>query len=414
MDAARLTAHLEALQAIADANDGVRAAGTAGYEASVEYAAEVLREIGFSVETPEVAYTGFRELPGGELTVGNRVFRAPAEMHALIHSPGGDVHGPVVEPAQSGCEPGQYAGVAPGSIVLTVAGGCFRREQALNAVTAGAAALLVGYPDRGPNEIYRPTLIGPDGMDIPVVSVTGAAVDALRALDGDEAQLTVRTEREPATLRNVVAQLGEGPRVIMLGGHLDSVFEGPGLNDNGSGVVALLEIARSLAAQGLPDGVAVRIGLWGGEELGSIGSRAYVEGLRDDVIAYLNLDMAGSVNGEFLVYDEVGAAPGSAEITRAYEDWFATHGVRSGTTDPGGASDHYGFIQAGIPTGGLFAGLGPSGSAASPSAASPDPNAEPADPCYHLPCDDIDNVDVERVAVFAEATLDVALVLAGD
>lgn len=225
--------------------------------------------------------------------------------------------------------------------------------------------------------------------------------------------IAVRTEREPATLRNVVAQLGAGPRVIVLGGHLDSVFEGAGINDNGSGVAALLEIARGVVEVGVPDGVTIRIGLWGAEELGSIGSQAYVEGLGDEVVAYLNLDMTGSPNGLNLIYAEVGAADGSDAITEAYEAWFAERGLPSARADLGGASDHRAFTLAGIPTGGLFAGAGPTGSVANPGA-SPDPDVEPPDACYHLACDDLENVDFARVATFADATLAVALELAAD
>jgi Zn-dependent M28 family amino/carboxypeptidase len=198
----------------------------------------------------------------------------------------------------------------------------------------------------------------------------------------------------------------------VLGGHLDSVFEGPGINDNGSGVAALLEIARGLAASGVPDGVAVRIGLWGGEELGTIGSRAYVDGLVDEVIAYLNLDMAGSLDGANLVYDEAHAADGSAAITAAYLAWFAERGEPTETVDLGGSSDHFGFIAAGIPTGGLFAGATESGSAAQPGTGGT--GGPPADACYHLACDDLDNVDVERVALFAEATFAVTFALAAE
>lgn len=414
-DVDRIHDHLAALQSIADEHGGVRVVGSAGYDASVDYAAAQLRDMGFEVSTPEVAYTGFRELPGGLLEVGERTFRAPDELHALIYSPSADVRGRVNVLTESGCEPGHFEAVDPGAVVLTVKGGCFRRQQALNAADAGASALLVGYPGRGPGEIFRPTLIDPDGITIPVVSVTDEASAALEEAGAEPVHLAIETEREPATLRNVIAQLGDGPEVIMLGGHLDSVFEGPGINDNGSGVAALLEIARGLAANGVPDGVTVRIGLWGGEELGTIGSRAYADGLGDDVIAYLNLDMAGSLNGANLVYDEADAADGSAAITAAYQEWFAERGEPAETVDLGGSSDHFGFIAAGIPTGGLFAGATESGSAAQPgTGGTGGTGGPPADACYHLACDDLDNVDVERVALFADATFAVTYALAAD
>ncbi|MGH2418055.1 MAG: M28 family peptidase [Candidatus Limnocylindria bacterium] len=405
-DPDRILERLEALQAIADEHGGIRFAGTPGYEASVDYAAGELRALGFEVATPEVEFRGFSELPGAELRVGDRTFEAPDDLHALIYSPGGEVTGPVAVLADSGCEPGDFDRVEAGSVVLTTRGGCLRRQQAINAADAGAAALVVGYPDRGPGEIFRPTLIDPGGITIPVISVTDAAVRALQDAAGDPVRLAVATEREPATLRNVIADMGDGPTLIVLGGHLDSVLEGPGINDNGSGVAALLEVARGLAAGGVPEGATVRIGLWGGEELGTVGSTAHVEALEVEPIAYLNLDMAGSINGANLVYDEATAAEGSATITAAFERWFASEGEPTDRVDLGGSSDQYPFAAAGIPTGGLFAGATESGTAARPESSAG--SAGPADRCYHLGCDDLDNVDLERVALFAEATFAVA------
>ena len=98
----------------------------------------------------------------------------------------------------------------------------------------------------------------------------------------------------------------------MLGGHLDSVHDGPGINDDGSGVAALLEIARAVA--GGVDGGRIRFAFWAGEEYGLYGSRAYVTSLSpEDVSAlagYLNLDMLGSLNAVPFVYDDSQAAPG--------------------------------------------------------------------------------------------------------
>ena len=410
-DPARIGEHLAALQAIADDHDGTRFSGTPGYDASVDYAAGALRDLGFEVETPEVEFTGFAELPGTTLEVGGESFSGPDELHALIYSASGDVTAPVELLEGSGCEPEDFDGVEPGTIVLTVGGGCLRRQQAQNAIEAGAAALLVGYPGRGPGEIYRPTLIDPDGIDIPVVSVTDEAIHAIEAVGDEPVRLKVATEREPAVLRNVIAEFGDGPKVVIVGAHLDSVLEGPGINDNGSGVAAVLEIARGVAEGGVPDGTMVRIGLWGGEELGLVGSRAYVESLERNPVAYLNIDMAGSLHGANFVYNEVAFADQSGGITQGYVQWLTERGEVPEPIDLRGASDHGSFQRAGIPTGGLFSGASETGSASNPSASGSE--GTPADACYHLACDDLDNVDVERVALFADATLAIALALIG-
>jgi Zn-dependent M28 family amino/carboxypeptidase len=401
-DGDRLVRFLSELQDVADANDGIRASGTPGYNASADLVAAELRALGLTVETPEVPFTSFRDV-GATLDVGGRSFTGPDEARALIYSPSGDVAGPVVVLDGSGCAPEDFTGVQPGAIAVTLEGGCLRRDQALNASEAGVAALVVGYPGRGPGEIFRPTLIDPSGIDVPVISVTDEAVEALRDAEGSMARVVADTEIAASTLRNVITQAGDGPRVVMVGAHLDSVFDGPGINDNGSGVAAVLEVARIVAEVGVPDGWAVRIGLWGGEELGTVGSRAYAEDLvPDELVAYLNLDMAGSVNGSTLVYDEATAAVGSDRITEAYEAWLADRGEPSERIDIGGSSDHYGFALAGIPTGGLFAGAAAAGSASNPSSS---PVGPAPDPCYHIGCDDLDNVDIDRVALFADATV---------
>ena len=80
--------------------------------------------------------------------------------------------------------------------------------------------------------------------------------------------------------RNVIAQTrtGNPAQVVMIGAHLDSVEDGPGIVDNGSGVATLLEIATQLGDDPLVQNT-VRFAFFGGEENGAEGSTAYVEGL---------------------------------------------------------------------------------------------------------------------------------------
>lgn len=79
----------------------------------------------------------------------------------------------------------------------------------------------------------------------------------------------------------------------MLGAHSDSVFAGPGINDDGSGSVGILEVAIQLANYSVNN--AVRFCWWSGEEFGLLGSTNYVEGLSAADLAkvrlYLNFDM---------------------------------------------------------------------------------------------------------------------------
>ena len=236
-DPERLQQHLEALMTVAEANGGVRTVGSAGYEASVDYVAGQLAELGWRVDTPEEPFTGFRELPGARLEVGDEEFAATDELRALIYSASGDVTSPIAVMSRSGCDPDDFAGVPDGAIAVTAFGGCLRRQQVTNASAAGAAAMVLVYHDRGPGQILRPTLLAPDGIDIPAVTVTAEAGRALENADGEEAHLVVHTEREPGTLRNVIAELGDGERVVMLGGHLDSVIDGFGISISSLGII---------------------------------------------------------------------------------------------------------------------------------------------------------------------------------
>lgn len=214
---------------------------------------------------------------------------------------------------------------------------------------------------------------------------------------------------------NVVAEtpLG-GERVVMLGAHLDSVEAGPGINDNASGVAALLTVAERVAT--LPAlHNTVRFGFWGAEEGGPSGSRAYVDRLdaeaREAVVAYLNFDMLASPNAIRFVYDEPAAAPGSRQLTQLFASYFEAAGQAWAPIDLHGGSDHGPFRAAGIPSGGLFSGgIEP---VTDEQAATFDAVAgEPADACSHRACDTIDNVDLVTLEEMTRAIWAVVIELA--
>ena len=84
----------------------------------------------------------------------------------------------------------------------------------------------------------------------------------------------------------------------MAGAHLDSVAAGPGINDNGSGSSALLEVAEALPK--VKPSNKLRFAWWAAEEASLVGSNFYVSNLSDEQIGrhelYLNFDMVGSPN----------------------------------------------------------------------------------------------------------------------
>lgn len=421
--------HLVELEGIAQENDGVRTIGTPGYAASVEYVITQLQSFGLHVVTPTFRMPTFRELPGSTIRVqgGGPAFAAPHDFHAMIFSASGDVTARVATVGFSdsaggegnqGCDATDWVAFPAGAIALTPPGACFRRDEAILAQDAGAVAIVVAYPHWEAGEARRPTLIQPAQIRIPVISAIGAVGDALTeaADSGTRVRVSVQTEIDEATVRNVIAESpgsGSGDRVVMVGAHLDSVHDGPGINDNGSGTAAVLEIARLLGGSEHP--ATFRFALWAGEELGLYGSGNYVQGLnsleRRPIAAYLNLDMLGSPNGVPIVYRDAAAAPGSEAIGDFLAGWLEANGDGAEFEDLGGGSDHYFFEQIGIPTAGIFSGATEEKTSAQ-AAAYGGQAGEPMDACYHLSCDTADRVDVERAVLYATDAASVMLLIA--
>ena len=153
---------------------------------------------------------------------------------------------------------------------------------------------------------------------------------------------------------------GRTSGTVLLGAHLDSVAAGPGMNDNGIGTALVLEVARQARRLGVRPERGLRFAFWGAEELGLVGSTAYVQSLssaeRGRLAGVLNFDMVGSPNFGRFFYDGATGPPGSARIEQLFRDYFAAHGQPAQEIDIQGASDHAPFAQAGIPVGGIFTG----------------------------------------------------------
>ena len=213
--------------------------------------------------------------------------------------------------------------------------------------------------------------------------------------------------------RNVVAQTSTGnpDAVVMIGAHLDSVPEGPGIVDNGSGVASLLEIATRLGADPAVQNT-VRFAFFGDEESGAQGSSGYVEGLSADdrkkIKLYLNVDMVASPNGGYFVQggkgrDEKHAGPpGSATIARVLADQLTKTGVTTPEVIEFVGDDESPFIEAGIPVGGAESGDDEEKTAKQAKAWGGQAG-EPYDRCYHKACDNIDNVNRDMLDHYMRA-----------
>lgn len=141
-------------------------------------------------------------------------------------------------------------------------------------------------------------------------------------------------------------------------------MKGPGINDDGSGILALLEIATQLTKFSVNN--AVRFSFWAAEEIGLLGSNYYVSQLSAEEIAkiriYLNFDMIASPNYIYAVYDGDGSAfnvsgpSGSAQGENLLVTYLNSVGLKTVPTKFDGRSDYQAFINAGMPSSGLFTG----------------------------------------------------------
>jgi hypothetical protein len=425
--AAGLRAHLGAFQAIARRNGGTRLAGTRGYEQSVAYVARRLREAGYSPRLRSFSFVLSRETRPPQLArvaPGSETYRRGRDFLTLQYSGSGTLTAPVVAvdfaSGTSGCDRSAFPVFRDRPIVLVRRGGCFLFEKAQNAAAAGAGAVLIANAD-GPGRTapVSGTLVRP-GIRVPVLGVShdlGAQVAQSAGPGAVRLRVSVAVQNRQARAANVVADLPgrSSGRVVLLGAHLDSVANGPGINDNGSGSALVLEIARQARRLRARPALGLRFAWWGAEELGLHGSTAYVRGLpaaeRGRLAAVLNFDMVGSPNFARFVYDAAGQPAGSQRIEDAFRAYFAGRRLPVVDVGLGGASDHAPFANAGIPVGGLFTGAD-SAKSTSEQRIFGGRSEQPYDACYHQACDTLANVTLRVAEQMADAAAVVALRLA--
>ncbi|UVJ41097.1 M28 family peptidase [Arthrobacter sp. CJ23] len=436
VSAAGIQTHLAALQAVADANDGNRAAGTPGYEASAQYIEGQLAAAGYAPVRQHFSYEQFIVAGAGlaQLTPNPTSYTDGTHFQVMSYSGAGDVAAAVSavdinlvgdRASTSGCEAGDFAWFTPGNIALIQRGTCTFRLKVDNAAAAGASGVIVfNQGNVVPGDDRLGLIFGtldPPLAAIPAVGVPFALGEELAGLAGLTMRLTVDASVKSVDTFNILADTaGRADRTVVVGAHLDSVGEGPGINDNGTGSAAILETAIQLASGHDPVN-RVRFAFWGGEEDGLIGSEFYVAQLSARELknhaVNLNFDMVGSPNAVRFVYDGDGSAfgetgpNGSARVEQVFLDYFASQGLATAPTEFDGRSDYFGFINNGIPAGGLFTGAEGIKTAGEADVFG-GTAGEAYDPCYHSACDTIANVDhvvLEEMAdAIAHATLSFA------
>ena len=138
-----------------------------------------------------------------------------------------------------------------GKIALIQRGACTFVEKIALAESLGAAAVVI-FNDGGADR-EEPSQIGAEPFTSIPVAMTSATVGAAlySAVQAGPVTLkfNVSTTTEEVSQDNLIADTptGNPERTTVVGAHLDSVEEGPGINDNGSGSGTLIEIAEEIA-----------------------------------------------------------------------------------------------------------------------------------------------------------------------
>ena len=293
-----------------------------------------------------------------------------------------------------------------GKIVLLKRGTVTFVEKVQNATNAGAAAVVMF--NTGENAYAgscNPNCVPAVGIGLSDGEALVAKLDA-----GEQVNLNVVVnEPEMLTSWNVVATQKPYDRrdknntneIVCITAHHDSVALAPGANDNASGTVAMLEIARAM--KGLDIDKEIRFIACGSEEVGLLGSKAYVASLTEDeksrVVGSFNMDMVATAYStaeknctELAVYTNSGeenAVTDAMSLAGKRLACLSTDEVEyNGDYDgPMGSSDHVPFEAAGMPAS-LFINVDP--------ALKGNPRSA-IEPYYHKPTDVMANVTKDRL-----------------
>ncbi|KAI8629080.1 aminopeptidase [Xylariaceae sp. FL1651] len=379
-----------------------RVIGSEGHQRTLDYIASEIGRLGDYYKYSTQAFPAVMgQVFQSRLVLGHDVPKSAVAMSLTPPTAGKEpVYGDLVLVENEGCEASDYPAESSGKIAFIMRGSCPFGTKSELAGKAGAVAAVVFNSNSGglsgtlgapsPHHIATFGLSREDAEPVINKLKAGKAVDSIAFIDS--VVNTINTT-------NIIVQTVEGDpdNCVMLGAHSDSVGEGPGINDDGSGSMTLLEVATQLTNFSVNN--CVRFAWWAGEEEGLLGSDYYVDTLPEEennkIRLFMDYDMMGSPNFAYQIYNATNAVnpTGSEELRNLYVDWYKTKGLNSTFIPFDGRSDYDAFIRNGIPGGGIATGAegiktkeeqlmfgGKAG--------------EWYDPCYHQLCDDVGNVNM--------------------
>lgn len=409
--------HMQDLQNIANANDGTRAASTSGYNASVDYIVNQLHAHGYVATVEDFTYSNIVTN-----SVSNLTIFTSQETFELVYNTdfsvlGGDsgfvdINNISVTVANGyGCSLSDYDNVLANTVALVKRGNCSFIDKAKIAAQKLPYAIVI-Y-----NEGNAPDRKGPLDPNISVGQIScpvfGTSYYSGLAMIGASISVSVDFTLVTKYTKNVVTETknGRADSVVVIGSHLDSVPAGPGINDNGSGSSLNLALAILISKDDHEKKLEnkIRFCWFGAEELGLLGSEFYVSNLNKtnpaelaNIAVMLNFDMIGSPNFMRGVYNGSSDenSKGSGVVQDLFNSFYAKEKITVIPTEFSGRSDYRDFLNAGIPSGGLFTGAEVVKSMEERKLFGGLAGAS-YDPCYHKACDTIDNIDVGVVTDMA-------------
>ncbi|AOA60397.1 Aminopeptidase Y [Komagataella phaffii CBS 7435] len=378
-----------------------RVIGSPGHWSTINHVLDTLHNFKhyYDVDVqPFEAFTGI--LKSFSLTINGVAPKSAEALDLTPPTPGGfPVTGPVVLVDNYGCQASDYPFNVTNGIALIQRGSCSFGQKSELAGLRGAKAALIYNNVPGS---AKGTLGAPTPHQVPSLSLSqedGEAVKRQLLTSGSViATVAVDSYVKKFKTKNVIAttRYGNDSNIVMLGAHSDSVAAGPGINDDGSGTISLLNVAKYLTKFKVNN--KVRFAWWAAEEEGLLGSDYYVSKLtpkeKSQIRLFMDYDMMASPNYAYQVYNATNSENpvGSEELKNLYIDWYVEQGLNYTLVPFDGRSDYDGFIKSGIPGGGIATGA--EGLKTEEEAELFGGEAGVAyDPCYHSLCDDLANPD---------------------
>jgi len=402
---ADLWGYMKAFQAIADQNPGSdghpsRNSGEPGYKASADYVANLMRQAGYDVtiQTYKFFYFAYKAIPTfSEVSPVSHDYTVATDWNPgqsigtgqAALQPAGGIIIPPTGGSSSGCTAADFVGFVPGRVALIQRGSCNFGVKVLNAEAAHASGVIIFNEGNNPSRtgLLNGSLIDANGNrivpTIPVAFTTFAIGNDLytqynQAVQGGTPlpvmNLTIKATVNPnADDYNVMAdsQGGDPNHVVVVDAHLDAIY-GAGMLDNASGSATILDIAQMMRKVNPRN--KLRFIWFGGEELGLLGSTAYINSLSSSDLSKIGYDLDADVtatpNYVVGVLDPAGVDLFTRTVSTQFPpqvyqpstvardlgiQYFISIGLNHILFSPVG-TDAFNFNMAGIPASGVLTG----------------------------------------------------------